>query len=158
MEQKQSSILRLLLAAALLPLVAACNNTLPKTGSATGTTQVPTNIPVIEARNYVRVTGNRQQDSAIVLLIIDGSKVSGKMKYLPAEKDARTGTLSGTIENNIIHAKWSFMQEGMNDTVPVSFKLEDDLLLQKVSAYDVKTGKEYLPDTAQYTIEYKRER
>ncbi len=138
----------------------ACNNPNDSSTEAdnTDTMKAPTNVNVIEAYHYVHTEGKTQQDSTIVVLIVDGNKVDGSMEYIPAEKDARRGKLSGTIENGIVNAQWVFMQEGMTDSIPVSFKQEEEKLLQKTWAYDAKTGKEYLPDTAQYSIEYKRDR
>ena len=63
--------------------------------------------------------------------IINANKVNGDMNWLPKEKDRRKGTLSGTLNGDKIEAVWSFMQEGMKDTLAVEFKLSAQQLAQK---------------------------
>jgi hypothetical protein len=71
---------------------------------------------------------------------------------LPHQKDARVGRISGSKERDIINCKWVYMQEGMIDSVLVSYKLEGNKLLQKAPSFDPKMGREVLPDSATYRI------
>src|SRR3954466_15622047 len=66
---------------------------------------------------FVLTEGSGAQDTTTVHLMIDGDKVSGKMNWLPKEKDRRKGILTGTIAGDEIRAVWSFMQEGGKDSI-----------------------------------------
>ena len=104
---------------------------------------------------FIRTEGTSNQDTTAVHLVINGSKVSGDMKWVPKEKDSRKGTLLGTIQGNDIKGVWTFMQEGMTDSLAVEFKLSAQQLAQKPSVYDQKTGREQLNESADYTLIYK---
>lgn len=101
---------------------------------------------------FMKTAGAKNQDSALVRLVINGDKVTGKMMNLPHEKDSRVGRIHGTKEGDIVTAKWTYMQEGMIDSVLVSYKLDGGNLLQKAPSFDPETGREFLPDTATYRI------
>ncbi|MBT32823.1 MAG: hypothetical protein CMO01_24455 [Thalassobius sp.] len=58
-------------------------------------------------------------------LVIEGNQVSGDYNWLPAEKDKRTGSLSGTIEDNVINAEYQFMQEGNEETASITINIEE---------------------------------
>lgn len=102
---------------------------------------------------YLRTAGSNHQDSFAIQLYIKGKAVTGDMKYLPWEKDARSGTIEGSIDDNIVTADWHCTQEGMDFTVPISFRIEEGKLLQQQSDYN-ENGEEYLPKEAPYTIDY----
>ncbi|UZR97192.1 hypothetical protein [Chondrinema litorale] len=57
-------------------------------------------------------------------LVIDGDQVSGEYNWLPAEKDQRKGSLTGTIEDNIIIAEYQFMQEGNEETASITIDID----------------------------------
>lgn len=59
-------------------------------------------------------------------LFIENGKVTGTYNWLPAEKDKRTGDLTGSIEGNVVEALYTFSQEGTTDTASVKVILEDD--------------------------------
>ena len=50
-------------------------------------------------------------------LQIKGDSVTGNYNWLPALKDQRNGTLTGTIENKTINATYRYMQEGIEETI-----------------------------------------
>jgi len=129
-----------------------------KTDSSQVDTAVASNLST-PAQNmeycFVRTEGTSAQDTTAVHLVINGGKVSGDMKWIPKEKDSRKGTLAGTIEGNDIKAVWSFMQEGMTDTLAVEFKLSSQQLAQKPSVYNKQNGREQLNKSADYTLIYK---
>jgi len=56
--------------------------------------------------------------------------------------------------NGVIKGIWKYQQEGINDSIPYEFKLQGDRLLQKETRYDTKTGREFLPDTADFNVEF----
>lgn len=103
---------------------------------------------------FLRTEGTSNQDTTAVHLIVNAGKVSGEMKWLPKEKDARKGTLEGTINGNDIKAVWTFMQEGAKDTMAVAFQLSPQQLGQK-SFKVTKDGRQETDGAAGYTIMYK---
>ncbi len=62
----------------------------------------------------------------LMLEIDDKSNVTGIYNWLPAEKDQREGTLKGKVENNIVEAKYTYIQEGIKDSTTISITLEKD--------------------------------
>lgn len=70
------------------------------------------------------IQGKIVQDSLVLNLGIEGNKVSGIFNWIPAEKDARRGKLLGTKKGNLISGKYSFVQEGKEQTQPIQIQLE----------------------------------
>jgi hypothetical protein len=103
---------------------------------------------------FIRTDGTSNQDTTAVHLIMKADKVSGEMQWVPKEKDTRKGTLAGTISGSDIKAVWTFMQEGMKDTLAVEFKLSAQQLLQKPFKV-TKDGRQETDGAADYTIIYK---
>lgn len=103
---------------------------------------------------FLRTEGTSNQDTTAVHLIINANKVTGEMKWLPKEKDARKGTLAGTMAGNDIKAVWTFMQEGAKDTMAVAFQLSPQQLAQKPFKV-TKDGRQETDGAAGYTIMYK---
>jgi hypothetical protein len=103
---------------------------------------------------FLRTEGTSNQDTTAVHLIINAGKVGGEMQWLPKEKDARKGTLTGTINGNDIKAVWTFMQEGAKDTMAVAFQLSPQQLSQKPFKV-TKDGRQETDAAAGYTIIYK---
>jgi len=127
-----------------------------KTDSTTMDTSTKPNIPAQDMEYcFIRTDGTAAQDTTAVHLNIKQGKVTGEMKWIPKEKDSRKGTLEGTISGDTIKAVWSFMQEGMKDTLGVEFKLSAQQLAQKPSLFNKDTGREQLINNAGYTIIYK---
>jgi len=94
------------------------------------------------------------KDSTSIELVVRGDKVSGQMNWLPYQKDSRKGNLAGTIKNDTIHAVWSFMQEGMKDTLNVDLQLKDGILSQKPLKLNTRTGRQQTDGSAGYSIIY----
>lgn len=105
---------------------------------------------------FQRVEGTTKQDTSTIQLLINGEEVTGNFNHIPFEKDSRKGTIKGIKDGDTIKALWSFMQEGMNDTLSVEFKLSDDLLLQKTFGIDQTTGRQILTDTSTFSIRYSK--
>ena len=103
---------------------------------------------------FERYSGNRNQDTASIALVINDNEVTGKYANIPYEKDARVGTISGTRSADIIKGVWKFQQEGMNDSLAFEFKLGAEYLLQKPTSFDPNTGRETLADTASFSLKY----
>jgi hypothetical protein len=56
-------------------------------------------------------------------LFLKNGKVTGTYNWLPAEKDKREGSLSGSINTNVIKALYTFEQEGIKDTTLIKIVL-----------------------------------
>lgn len=105
---------------------------------------------------YLLTEGLKKQDTTIVQLAITGHTVTGNMVYKPYEKDRRAGHLSGTKKGRNIRAQWIYMQEGLVDSIAVTFRLKGDIIEQQQSTFDKNTGKEYFPNSAEYNRYYNR--
>ena len=103
---------------------------------------------------FYHTDGTQAQDTTSISMLINGDKVTGKMSRLPKEKDARKGTIEGTLKENVIKAVWTFMQEGTKDTMTVDFQLRGNALAQKPYQYDAKTGRQQTNEKAEYSVIY----
>lgn len=103
---------------------------------------------------FYHTDGTAAQDTTTVNMLINGNKVTGKMNWLPKEKDARKGTIEGKLSGNAIKAVWTFAQEGSKDTMTVEFQLRGNALAQKPYSYDAKTGRQRTNTNAEYSIIY----
>jgi hypothetical protein len=107
------------------------------------------------SRCFLLTEGKKNQDSTSIELAIKGNKVTGQLNWLPYQKDSRKGNLSGTAKGDTISAVWSFMQEGMKDTINLKFVLNGNQLLQKPLTADPKTGRDHTDEKGGYTLAYK---
>jgi hypothetical protein len=105
---------------------------------------------------FMRTEGKNSQDTAAVRLVTNNEIVMGKMVNMPFEKDWREGTVKGRKNGDTIVGIWTFMQEGMWDSIKVSFLLKDDQLIQKETAFNPESGREVLPDTSHYSLIFKK--
>lgn len=105
---------------------------------------------------FERYSSLKKQDTASIMMIVDGSRVSGGFSNFPYQKDARIGTIEGTKTGNLIKGIWRYQQEGMKDSITIEFKLEGDKLLQKATAFDQNTGREVPSDTAAFRLLFDR--
>jgi hypothetical protein len=103
---------------------------------------------------FMRTEGTSNQDTTAVHLVIKAGVVGGEMQWMPKEKDARKGTLTGTMNGNDIKAVWTFMQEGVKDTMAVAFQLSSQQLGQKPFKV-TKDGRQETDGAAGYTLMYK---
>ncbi len=104
---------------------------------------------------FIRTEGTKDQDTTSVELVVKDNKVTGQMYWHPFEKDSRKGDLSGTIKGDTVNAVWTFMQEGMKDTLALQFLMKGNMLLQKPLKLNTKTGREQTDNSALYTVTYK---
>ena len=103
---------------------------------------------------YLRTEGNNLQDSSFIQLVISNGKVKGIMKWIPYEKDARIGSLNGIKTGDSLSLTWTYMQEGMKDSLPVFLRIQHGKLFQKESSVDAQSGREVVMDTARFSVEY----
>ncbi len=105
---------------------------------------------------YLRTEGQQQQDSVQLHLLVQDSTVTGELNWLPDEKDARRGTVLATRRGDRITGTWTYMQEGMEQKLPVEFKLEGDEVLQQPYSTDAATGTQYLDKKSDFSLIFKR--
>lgn len=140
----------LFLPALIIALAGCTQSNNPKTNEFKRNVQVET----ADTLCFNRFSGLENQDTSFVKIIINGDKVLGNFSNIPNEKDARIGTITGVKSGSIIKGMWHYKQEGMNDSIAYEFKLQDNILLQKKTSYDVSTGREMLSDTAAFSVEF----
>lgn len=105
---------------------------------------------------YQKLTGTAMQDTTSLKLIIEGEKVSGDFGHYPKGKDKRVGKIIGSYDGELIKGVWIYMQEGINDTLQVEFKLDGNNLVQKNYTIDPKTGREVFSEASAFNIEFSR--
>lgn len=157
------NVKRIFLPLPLLVFIAACSG--PKTdGKGTATVIAGDSLaksaltPSTEhnvATSSLCFIRTDRRDTTNLEMLIKGSKITGQMDWMPFEKDSRKGSLSGTIKNDSISAVWSFMQEGMKDTLALKFLIKGDKLMQKPLKLNTKTGREQTDGGAGFTTAYR---
>ena len=154
--------LNLLCVAALLIASCSLNNSKPVTKDSVGVsstdigkTDKTANKPAAGPLYFLRTEGKTNQDSTSIELTINDNKVTGQMNWMPDQKDSRKGTLEGTVKGDSINAVWSFMQEGMKDTLNLKFKLGNNELSQKPLKLNVTTGRDQTDESAGYSLNYR---
>jgi hypothetical protein len=135
---------------ALLTL-AGCNNKPLTSSQSTTNSSLPDSV---EKACFQRLEGLQNQDTTNITLLISGNKVTGTFNYLPYQKDSRKGSVTGEKQGDIIKGLWTYVQEGLKDTLVVEFKLQKSLLLQKSFGIDEATGRPILTDTSTFSIPY----
>jgi uncharacterized membrane protein len=149
----------------LLPLLlifAACNSneetntteTLQDTIQATAAS--PLESGTLDSACFIRTEGIGNVDTMALKLFTEGGEAWGKLMYLYHEKDWRMGRFHGSRNGDVVRARWVFLQEGMQDSVDLSFKLQGNSAFQQNAQVDRKTGKETLSDTAAYSRAYQQ--
>jgi hypothetical protein len=103
---------------------------------------------------FIKTGGKSNRDTATVKLIIGGQMAEGEMSDRIWEKDARKGKLQGAVNDNILHMVYVFMQEGVEDSMKLDFKLSDSALFQKPIIYNKTDGKPMQDTSADYTVKY----
>ena len=139
-----------LLSVLFIFLLASCQRNRPQTSSAQQTSTGTESSKLC----FQRLEGTSRQDTATITLIIKNKEVTGSFNHMPHEKDSRLGKLKGQKDGDIIKAVWSFMQEGISDTLSVEFKLSANKLYQKSFGIDETTGRQKLTKDSKFTIEY----
>lgn len=81
---------------------------------------------------YQKSTDRGLKDVAWLKFDVSGSKVAGEARNLPAEKDSKVGTFTGTVDplkqqsmSRTIHAMWNSMAEGMQVTEELNIEYGD---------------------------------
>lgn len=93
-----------------------------------------------------------KRDTFSMKLDQSGKKVNGTLKFDNFEKDASSGTVHGTVENDLLRLWYNFASEGMNSVMEVYFKKSDNSLLRGVGAVESRGDSTFFSDTSK--IEY----
>ena len=112
--------------------------------------------PVSQRLCFQKLAGKANQDTTNLSLLINGDLVSGDFANYPKEKDKRVGKITASKKDDLIKGVWIYMQEGMNDTLQVEFKLSGDKLVQKNYSIDPKTGREVFSEASVFNIEFSK--
>lgn len=105
---------------------------------------------------FQKLAGTANQDTTSLKLVFNGDQVSGDFANYPKEKDKRVGKITATKKDDLIKGVWIYMQEGMNDTLQVEFKLSGDKLVQKNYTIDPKTGRDVFSEASVFNIEFNK--
>ena len=137
-------------AAVIITTLVSCNS--PANNKGNTASELSATVPGADTVTcYRHLTGQQQQDTALVHLIVNKDKVSGSYINAIFEKDRRQGSLRGTKAGNRITAIWTFSQEGQTDSLPVAFELAKDQLRQKPYSYN-ENGREFIADSSVYSL------
>ena len=71
-----------------------------------------------------------ERDTASMKISLDGKNVSGDLQYNPFEKDGSFGKFTGTVENGVINAWYTFESEGMTSYREVMFKVTKEGIVE----------------------------
>ena len=86
---------------------------------------------------FTRISG---KDTSYLQFETDNEVINGSLEYHLFEKDKNLGTITGTINNNVIEAEYHFMSEGQTSVRPVVFKLENNQVFEAIPSSLDKQG------------------
>jgi hypothetical protein len=75
--------------------------------------------------------GLKNEDSTSLNIHIQDTLITGEFNYIPYEKDAAIGTISGVIKDSIIECVYTYSQEGEEFKENQIWKLKGDKILMK---------------------------
>lgn len=124
-------------------MLASCNNT--GDGNNTRTSKEATQPNQTEAIPdltgcYLRVL---KRDSLALSIEQSGKAVTGKLSFDNFEKDGSSGSVSGTIDNDILKLIYSFQSEGMHSVMEAYFKIEDSALIHGIGEVATRSDTTY---------------
>lgn len=84
---------------------------------------------------YLDVTQSKNDpaiiDTMSLTVSINGKNVTGIYNWLPYEKDRKTGTYTGTINDSVVNAIYTYNSEGQVQKEELIFKLNNQTALIK---------------------------
>ena len=89
-----------------------------------------------------------QKDTLVAVLLHTGNQVTGRLSFDNFQKDGSTGSVSGTVEDDVIKLWYSFQSEGRNSVMETWYKREEDKLLRGFGPTAVKGDSSYFTDHA----------
>jgi len=84
----------------------------------------------------MRISGKQKRDTLTINLQIERDNLAGEMTNDIFEKDIKRGKLRGKVNGKEISAVWTFIQEGITDSVRVNFRFNDGNLLLEAKGID----------------------
>lgn len=99
---------------------------------------------------YLRVI---QRDSLAASLTQDGNMITGKLTFDNYQKDGSNGTVTGTIDKDILKLVYRFQSEGMNSISEVYFKITANGLIHGIGGIQVKGDSAYYSSPDKITYE-----
>ena len=105
---------------------------------------------------FLSLADAKRKDTFYIKLYLKGDDVTGTMAYQYYQKDRRTGSLIGKKNGKRISAMWTYMQEGVTDSLKVYFKLHDNILHQMEPGYDPNQDQHDLPHDKRYKQVYQQ--
>lgn len=96
--------------------------------------ETPTTLLQIGCYEY-----NKEGNQILFKITEIGNTIKGAINYVLAEKDANTGTFSGTLTDNKLIGIYTFSSEGTESTREVAFMVKDDQLIEGFGELN-KTG------------------
>lgn len=79
-------------------------------------------------------------DSLVMNLHIKNDSVTGILNWLPGQKDKMTGTLEGTIQDDVIIAIYSYTAEGISTKEEKVLKLDSSKISFKTGELELHNG------------------
>jgi hypothetical protein len=121
----------------LTMIISSCQQ--PDKKAATALTDSTKTISIVHPgpQCFTQIMG---KDTAYLQFETDNEVVTGQLEYKPFEKDKNTGTISGTITDNVIEVDYHYMSEGIMSVRKAIFKLNDDNIFEAKAAKLDKDG------------------
>ncbi len=82
---------------------------------------------------FLLTDGLKNEDSTSLNIHIKDTLVTGEYNYIPYEKDAAIGTISGVIKDSIIECIYTYSQEGEEFKENQTWKIRDNQILLKTA-------------------------
>jgi hypothetical protein len=82
---------------------------------------------------FLLTEGMKNEDSTSLNMHIQDTLVTGNYSYIPNEKDAAIGSISGVIKDSIIECVYTYSQEGEEFKENLIWKLQSDKILLKTA-------------------------
>lgn len=118
----------------LMLILASCNNT-PKQEAIIEAPETQANVTYEEKAPALLQLGCYEykadgNEVTMEITSIDDNIVEGNLSFAYAEKDKNTGTFKGTLNDDKVIGKYTFMSEGVQSIRDVAFKVEKDRLIE----------------------------
>ena len=119
----------------ILPFLVACLNESTRKDGINKTIVTIQDSTSVSSTNetmcFLKLDGTQKQDSTYIYIHLKGDSISGLYNWIPDMKDARRGIINGIKRRDTLNVVWSYMQEGITDTIHTQFLLEEDKLKQQ---------------------------
>ena len=102
---------------------------------------------------FLFTEGLKNEDSTSLNIHIQDTLVTGDYSYIPNEKDAAIGTISGVIKDNIIECVYTYYQEGEESIEKQIWKLESDKILLKSAPATIDDQGNITYDSSKYEFD-----